>query len=88
MDNNYAQHQMGTPVWLAVRYWVEDSKDPRTIHVLMVGSSTSFAHPDGVEALVLSETGALTPITKYMRNIEATMFQVFGVSTPKVQGSR
>lgn len=87
MDNaTYFQHQMGAPVWLHVRYWVEGSREERTHMVLMVGSANYFAHPDKIESLVLTETGALTTISNYMKNsLEATMFKVVGVSQPKVR---
>lgn len=86
MDNvTYFQHQMCTPTWLTVGYWVQGSREERRHNVLMVGSANYFAHPDKIEALVLSETGALTTISAYMKNnLEATMFKVVGARQPKV----
>lgn len=87
-DSNYAQHQMGTPVWLVVKYWVEGSREEQHHNVLMVGSCNKWGSPEDIEALVLSDSGRLHPISFYMKGIEATMFKVIGVAQPKEQGTR
>lgn len=81
-DNNYFEHQMVAASILTVEYWVEGSTQSRKHTVAMVGSCNSFSKPEAIEALVLSETGALLPITQYMRNIEARMFKIISIAQP------
>lgn len=85
MAEDYFQHQMGTPAWLTVHYWVDGSKSPRIHHVLMVGSCINPGQlsNDIPEALVLSETGKMYPITAYMKNMDAMIFKVVEAAQPK-----
>lgn len=82
MASIYDGHQMGSVAILTVHYWVEGATNHRIHNVAMVGSCHSYGMSDKVEALVLSETGNLYPISAYMKNIDATMFKIVGIAQP------
>lgn len=85
-DVGYFQHQLGAATWLTIKYWVEGSEEERMHNVLMVGSANYFGFPADIEALVLSETGALITISQYAKhNLDATMYKVVGATQPKVR---